>query len=363
MKALPLKGIKILDLTRVLAGPWATQLLGDFGAEVLKIESPSGDETRTWGPPFFGNSSGYYLCANRNKKVKRLNLKNEKELVWLKKQIPKYDILIENFKPGDLKKFGLDSKSITKLHPKLIYCSLRGFSKQHAWADRPGYDVIIQGMTGLMSITGATNSEPQKVGVAVSDLLTGLYAANAIQAALFERLRSKKGQIIELSLFDCQLAALANVMQATLMTGLEAKRWGNDHSQIFPYGSFATKDGQIILAIGNDQQFRFLCKTLGKKWDGDKRFASNPNRSQHRDVLRQEIESILTKKTCQEWAEVFAQIPAEQRFPWGPVQTLSQALSQVKNYLVQQVPGIGPILKNPVQFSRSQLSRYSVSKK
>ena len=266
-----LDGIKIVDLSRVLAGPWSTQNLADLGADVIKVERPGvGDDTRSWGPPFVSRTEGdaqdaaYFFCANRNKRSLTLDFTTEKGRDILIKLIAQADVLIENYKVGGLKKYGLDYDSLSRINPRLIYCSITGFGQDGPYADRPGYDALVQAMGGLMSITGEPDEVPgggpQKVGVAVVDILTGLYATNAILAALLHRAKSDQGQYIDIALLDVQVATLANQAGNYLLSGNVPQRMGSAHPSIVPYQPFACADGHVMLAIGNDGQFTALCR-------------------------------------------------------------------------------------------------------
>lgn len=354
--ALPLNGIRILDLSRVLAGPWCTQLLGDLGADVLKIESPDGDVTKTWGPPFEGSTASYYFCTNRNKKIHVIDFSKAKDLQNLFDMIKTADVIVENFKPGSLEKFGLDSASILKKYPKVIYCSIRGFGSESSRAQEAGYDVLIQGLAGLMSITGP-KGEPHKVGVAVSDLLTGLYASSAILAAYIEKQKSGLGQAIEVPLFETQVACLANVVQGYLSTKQVPESLGNDHPQIFPYGSFETKDGYIILGVGTDLHFVQLCKKLSVNWDKDARFLQNNSRVIHREELRLLMDPVLKTKTTAEWCQHIKGVS----FPFGPIQTVGEVLESAdgKKLIASSTDGHMQFIKNPIRFSRTPLWKYN----
>ena len=272
----PLAGLKVLDMSRILAGPWAGQLLADLGADVIKIERPKcGDDTRSWGPPYLKDRDGkdtedaaYFFCANRGKKSVTVDITCPEGQEIIRKLARQSDVLIENYKVGGLANYGLDYHSLSKINPKLIYCSITGFGQTGPYANLPGYDFLIQGMGGLMSVTGEPDdpkketSGPTKVGVAVTDLFTGLYASNAIQAALIERQNSGLGQYIDLALLDVQTATLANQASNYLVGGLVPERLGNAHPNIVPYQAFSTSDGHIIIAVGNDQQFSRLCDAL-----------------------------------------------------------------------------------------------------
>jgi formyl-CoA transferase len=316
----PLEGYRILDLSRVLAGPYCTMMLGDLGAEVIKVERPgSGDDTRAWGPPFVGNESAYYLCANRNKKSITVNLKSEKGRKIIRELTKVSDVLVENYKVGELIELDLGYDSLKQLNPGLVYCSITGYGQNGPDKDLPGYDFIIQGRGGVMSITGEPGGEPMKVGVAIVDVTAGLYAANAIQAALLARARIGKGQFIDVSLLDAQAAWLANVASSYLLSGKRPGRFGNAHPTIVPYQSFKADDGFFCLAVGNDGQWQKLCRVLGREeWATDPRFATNPARVQHREILVPLLQDIFASKDIASWLREIA----GGGIPCGPVQTL-----------------------------------------
>ncbi|HKG54724.1 MAG TPA: CoA transferase, partial [Anaerolineales bacterium] len=279
----PLNGIHVLDLSRVLAGPYCTMVLGDLGAEVIKVEAPEGDETRGWGPPFVGNESAYYLCVNRNKRSMVLDFKAQESRDILQELIKRSDVLVQNFRPGTLARFSVDFESASAINPNLIYCSISGFGQNGPLRDRPGYDFMIQALGGLMSITGESDGEPIKVGVAVADLFAGQNAAIAILAALQARAQTGKGQHLDISLFDSQLGMLANIASNYLISGNLPKRYGNAHANIVPYQSFQATDTWFVLAVGNDQQFERLCGVIENLDLGhDPRFDSNAERVKNR---------------------------------------------------------------------------------
>jgi crotonobetainyl-CoA:carnitine CoA-transferase CaiB-like acyl-CoA transferase len=282
-KSAPLAGLKVIELARILAGPWAGQALADLGADVIKVEGPGGDDTRTWGPPFIerdgDTSAAYYYACNRGKTSIFADFKTEEGRQCVLNLIDDADILIENFKVGTLAKFGLDYESLAARNPRLIYCSITGFGQTGPYAQRAGYDFMIQGMSGLMSITGDTESGPQKTGVAISDLVTGLYSGMGILAAVEQRHRTGRGQHIDMSLFDCSVALLANQAMNYLASGVSPSGLGNAHPNIAPYQTFETKDGHINIAVGNDGQFARCCQVLGlDDLADDSRFATNAAR-------------------------------------------------------------------------------------
>ncbi|MDZ5698140.1 CaiB/BaiF CoA-transferase family protein [Chelativorans sp. M5D2P16] len=297
MAAPPLTGIRVIELARILAGPWAGQQLADLGADVIKVENPNGgDDTRHWGPPFVTGrdeenlSAAYFHACNRGKRSIALDFKRDEDRATLLKLIASADVLIENFKVGGLRKYGLDYESLKTVNPRLVYCSITGFGQDGPYAGRAGYDFIIQGMSGLMSITGPADGEPQKVGVAVTDIFTGLYAVIAIQAALRHAEKTGKGQFIDMALFDAQISVLANQNLNYLVSGLSPERMGNAHPNICPYEVFEAEDGHFILAVGNDGQFARFCAVIGSSnLATEPDFATNAARVANRDRLRAEI--------------------------------------------------------------------------
>ena len=328
-----LSGLRILDLTRILAGPYCTQMLGDMGAEVIKIEQPGrGDDTRKWGPPFLKDADGkdtgesaYYLCANRSKRSVSIDIASAEGQELIHSLIAKSDILIENFKTGGLKKYSLSYEQIKERHPHIIYCSITGFGQTGPLATEPGYDFIAQAMSGLMAATGEPDGPPMKAGVALGDVITGLHAAIDCLAALHSREKTGKGQHIDLALTDCTLASMVNIAQYYLTSGTNAPRLGNAHSTIVPYQAFASADGYIIVAVGNDSQFGRFCDLIGKTgWKTDPRFATNQGRVEHRDTLIPLIEKIMSQKSAAEWLCALRDIDV----PCGPVNDMSQAFTE-----------------------------------
>jgi crotonobetainyl-CoA:carnitine CoA-transferase CaiB-like acyl-CoA transferase len=299
----PLDGIRVLDASRVLAGPFCGQLLGDLGADVIKIERPgSGDDTRSWGPPFAGPLSAYFLSCNRNKRAITLDLAQTEGIKLFHGLVQKSDVLLENFRPASADKLGLGPIKLHTINPRLIICSISGFGRTGSLRELPGYDFAIQALSGLMSITGPVEGPPCKVGVAVTDILTGLYAANAVLACLHARQSSGHGYSIDLALLDCALAAQVNLAQAFLTSGEVPARQGNAHLQIVPYQLFATKDNWIVLAIGNDGQWQRFCVESGNPDLGtDARFATNRLRVQNRDILIPLVEEIMKRRSTAEW--------------------------------------------------------------
>jgi crotonobetainyl-CoA:carnitine CoA-transferase CaiB-like acyl-CoA transferase len=322
--ARPLEGLLVVDLSRVLAGPYATQLLGDLGAEVWKIERPvSGDETRAWGPPFVGGESAYYLAVNRNKKSAALDFEKPQHLATLRAAIRRADIVVENFVPGDLDRFGLNAAALRLQHPQLIVCSITGFGQDGPYARLPGYDAVLQGFTGLMSVTGEAGGGPLKVGVAVVDILTGAHALSAMLAALVGRLRGGGGATLDISLFEVGVAALSNLAQATLVTGELARRHGNAHAHIVPYQTFEASDGALVVAVGNDAQWLRLCEALDlKDLALDPSLALNPGRLARRDEIVAAIARRLLERPRAEWLERLRAA----RVPAGPVRDLGEVM-------------------------------------
>ncbi|MEZ5994516.1 MAG: CaiB/BaiF CoA-transferase family protein [Hyphomonadaceae bacterium] len=330
-----LTGVRVLDLSRVLAGPWSTQILGDFGADVIKVERPRvGDDTRAWGPPFLPRAGGghgdaaYYLSANRNKRSVAIDFAKPEGAEIVRRLAGCCQIVVENFKTGGLAKYGLDHASLSAINPAIVYCSITGFGQTGPYAKRPGYDYIIQGMGGLMSLTGEPGGEPMKSAVAVADLFTGMYAVTSILAALRHAERTGEGQHIDVSLLDCQVAMLANLGASYLTSGAIPQRLGNQHASIAPYQVLATQDGHIILAVGNDGQFQDFCKAAGVALASDTRFATNEARVVHRAALTGALSAIMRTRTTADW--VTALEAAE--VPCGPINTLDQVYAdpQVK---------------------------------
>jgi crotonobetainyl-CoA:carnitine CoA-transferase CaiB-like acyl-CoA transferase len=332
----PLHGVRVLDLSRVLAGPWATQTLADLGAEVIKIERPgAGDDTRLWGPPFTTKTDGsrgdaaYFLCANRGKKSVELDIASPEGAETVRRLAATCDVVVENFKTGGLAKYGLDWPSLEKVNPRLVYCSITGFGQDGPDAHRAGYDYMIQAMGGLMSVTGqpdgAPGAEPMKVGVAVADLFTGLYASNAILAALMHARATGEGQHVDVALFDVQAAMLANQATNWFVSGRAPTRMGNAHPNLAPYQPFPCTDGMVVIAVGNDGQFRALCGALGAAGMGtDPRFVTNAARIEH----RAEMTATLAELTAgHDMAGLMARLEAA-GVPCGPVNTVDQVFAE-----------------------------------
>lgn len=317
---LPLSGIRVLDLSRILAGPYCTMILGDLGAEVIKVERPDGgDDTRTWGPPFAGGESAYYLCCNRNKKSITIDLKSPRGAELVKQLAEVCDVLVENFTPGLTRRFGLDYETLHQVNPRLVYCSITAYGQDGPYRERPGYDMVLSAVGGLMWITGPQGGEPCKVGVAITDVLTGIYASGAITAALLWRERSGRGQYIDTSLLDAQVSALANIASNWLVAGKEARRWGTAHESIIPYQVFHTKDRPIAIAVANQKLWVNFCKLVGREeWIADPRFESNPKRVENRAVFLPLVAEVMAQKTCAEWMELFVKAA----IPCGPVNNM-----------------------------------------
>ncbi|MBY0564440.1 MAG: CoA transferase [Hyphomonadaceae bacterium] len=333
MRPASLDGVRVLDLSRVLAGPWATQILGDLGADVIKIERPgAGDDTRSWGPPFLEDADGargdaaYYLAANRNKRSVTIDIAKPEGAAIVRRLAQRAHILVENYKVGGLKKYGLDYASIAALNPSIVYCSITGFGQTGPYALRPGYDYIIQGMGGLMSVTGEPDGEPMKCAVAIADLFAGMYAVTALLAALRHAERTGKGQHIDQSLLDSQVAMLANLGASYLACGAAPERVGNQHAVIAPYQVFATADGHLILAIGNDGQFRNFCRVADIELAEDFRFATNAARVVHRSDLTAALAPILARRTTAAWVEALEAA----HVPCGPISTLAQVYANAQ---------------------------------
>jgi crotonobetainyl-CoA:carnitine CoA-transferase CaiB-like acyl-CoA transferase len=320
--AAPLAGVRVLDASRVLAGPFCGQILGDLGAEVLKVERPgSGDETRAWGPPFAGPLSAYFLSCNRNKKGLAIDLSQPEGVDIFLRLAERSDVLLENFRPASAAKLGLNPEKLHARNPKLVICSISGFGRTGPMSDLPGYDFAIQALSGLMSITGPVEGPPCKVGVAVSDVFTGLYAAVAILACLHARRQSGHGYVIDLALLDCAVAAQVNLVQAFLTSGSVPPRQGNAHFQIVPYQAFATSDDWLILAVGNDGQWQRFCHAAGRPdLAADSRFATNTLRVANRALLVPVLEGIFRQKTSAAWQQVLRQA----EIPHAPVWNYAQ---------------------------------------
>jgi crotonobetainyl-CoA:carnitine CoA-transferase CaiB-like acyl-CoA transferase len=355
----PLTGLKVIELARILAGPWIGQTLADLGAEVIKIESPEGDDTRKWGPPFIDHqgdrSAAYFHCANRGKTSRTVDFTNEEQLAELRDLIATADVLIENFKVGGLRKFGLDFATLQQSNPRLIYCSVTGFGQDGPYAKRAGYDFLIQGMSGIMDLTGDPQGEPQKIGVAFADIFAGLYGVVGIQAALADRAKTGLGQQVDISLLDCMTGVLANQAMNYLGSGVAPTRLGNAHPNIVPYQTFAVSDGHIIVACGNDRQFQALCHTLGlEKLADDPAYATNPARVANRKALT----DILARQFVG-WSKLdMLDVLERAVVPAGPINSVAEALNdpQIKHRAMQISPEGVSGLRTPITFSRSRLA-------
>lgn len=367
MAAKPLEGIRVLDLSRILAGPWCSQQLADLGAEVIKIEKPNeGDDTRRWGPPWLPESkeAAYYLSANRGKKSVTIDMSQPQGQALLHELVKHCDVVLENFKVGGLKKYQLDYASLSAIKPDLIYCSITGFGQNGPYAQRAGYDFMIQGMGGLMSLTGAPDHEagggPMKVGVAFADIFTGMYAANAIMAALFQRERTQQGAYIDLALLDVQVGVLANQALNYLTSQQIPQRLGNAHPNIVPYQAFATADGHLILAVGNDGQFARFCQVAGcSELSSDERFKTNALRVQHREQLIALLLPQLQQYTTQHWLTELEKVGV----PCGPINSLDHVFAdpqvQHRGLAISRthpIDGEIQLVSNPIRFDNEALN-------
>ncbi|MDR0634990.1 MAG: CoA transferase [Azoarcus sp.] len=367
-----LSDIRVLDLSRVLAGPWATQILADLGAEVIKIERPgTGDDTRGWGPPYLKDTEGrdtreaaYFLAANRNKKSVTLNVSTPEGQEIVRQLAAQSDVFIENYKVGDMARYHLAYDDLKKINPKLIYCSITGFGQDGPLANLAGYDFIIQGMGGLMSITGERDDlpggGPQKLGVAFADLMTGVYSAIAILAALNHRNASGEGQYIDMALLDVQVATMANMNMNYLASGAIPKRQGNAHANIVPYQVFRCKDGYMVLAVGNDSQFVKFCEIIGHpELSQDERFTKNADRVRNRETLIPILQDILIERNVGDWVG-----PLESSgVPAGPINNIAQTFEhpqvrhrKMKIELPHPLSGAVPLVANPIRFSKTPVS-------
>jgi len=329
-----LAGVRVLDLSRVLAGPWCSQMLGDFGADVIKVEAiGKGDDSRAWGPPFLppfqgeksqSQESAYYLCANRNKRSIAIDLAKPDGAALVRRLCTKADVLVENFKVGGLKKFGLDYESLHRLHPHLVYCSITGFGQEGPYAPRGGYDYVAQAMGGFMSINGQLDGEPMKAGVAICDLFTGMYAATATLAALHHAKQTGQGQHIDCALLDTQVAMLANQAMSYLVAGIIGRPLGNAHPTVVPYSTFDTRDGKAVVAIGNDGQFKAACRVLGaEELASDPRFVTNAQRIHNRAAIEAEIEKRTRTFATADLVEALA----AEGVPAGPINTVDKVFA------------------------------------
>jgi crotonobetainyl-CoA:carnitine CoA-transferase CaiB-like acyl-CoA transferase len=364
-----LSHIKVLDLSRVLAGPWASQILADLGAEVIKVERPGvGDDTRSWGPPFLKDQNGndtaesaYFLCTNRGKQSVCIDMKSPQGQETIRQLADQCDVVLENFKVGGAAKFGIDYETLAARNPGLVYCSITGFGQNGPYKDRPGYDFLVQAMGGLMSVTGqpdgAEGAGPQKVGVALTDIMTGLYATIGILAALTERDRSGLGQFVDLALLDVTAATLANQASNYLVGGMVPTRLGNAHPNIVPYQSFVTADGHIIVAVGNDAQFGRFVEVLGcPEWATDERFSTNQARVKNRDILVPLLQRPMLDRGKDEWLAILEEV----KVPAGPINSIAEVFAepqiQARGMQVGLAHSHNPNLQvvgNPIKLSRT----------
>ncbi|MBB4186989.1 crotonobetainyl-CoA:carnitine CoA-transferase CaiB-like acyl-CoA transferase [Sinorhizobium terangae] len=364
----PLKGIRVLELARILAGPWIGQTLADLGADVIKVESPAGDDTRTWGPPFVEGEGGekldaaYFHACNRGKRSVVLDFTTEEGQEAVRRLAAQSDVLLENFKVGGLAKYGLDYENLRKVNPRLIYCSVTGFGQDGPYAHRAGYDYIVQGMSGIMDLTGEPDREPQKIGVAFADIFTGLYGVIAVQAALAQRERTGEGQQIDMALLDCMTGVLANQALNFLVSGKAPRRLGNAHPNIAPYQVFPTADGHLIVAVGNDRQFVKFCDVLGRAdLASDERYLTNAGRVQHRDTLTPEL-AAETAKFARD--ALLAKLEAA-GVPGGPINTVADVFAdpqilhrqmRVDTPHTGAAAGTSPGVRTPLRFSGASLA-------
>ena len=362
----PLKGLRVLEMARILAGPWAGQILADLGADVLKIESANGDDTRRWGPPFLdpddpSSDAAYFHSCNRGKRSAIVDFSKPEGQETIRKLVRDADVLIENFKTGGLKKYNLDYASLSEINPKLVYCSISGFGQDGPYAPRPGYDAIIQGMGGIMDLTGEPDGSPQKIGVAFADIFTGVYAVIGIQAALAHRDKTGRGQHVDMALLDTMVGVLANQSMNYLISGISPTRKGNAHPNIAPYGAFRAKESPFILAVGNDDQFVRFCKAVNlDALASDERFTTNAKRVANRLALTEAIES----ETCTWERDKLLALLEEIKVPAGPINTVEEAFQdpqivarQMMQNLTRQKDGAHiPTVRTPIKFSEADLN-------
>ena len=360
-----LSHVRVLDLSRVLAGPWASQVLADLGAEVIKVERPgTGDDTRAWGPPFLRGAGGaqtsesaYFVSTNRGKKSITVDLSRPEGQAIVRRLAERADVLVENYRIGTLERWGLGYEPLAAANPRLVYCSISGFGRSGPYAGRAGYDFLVQAMGGLMSVTGEPDGPPLKVGVAIADLLTGMYAATAVLAALAHRERSGRGQRVELALLDVQVAMLANQAESFLVTGEPPARVGNAHPSIVPYQAFATRDGHVVVAVGNDAQFARLCEVVGRpELAGDARFATNAARVESREALVAALAPLLAARRGADWVAALEAAGV----PCGPINDLAQVFAdpQVRHRglrleAAHPVAGTVPMVASPIHLSET----------
>lgn len=362
--AAPLEGLRVLELARILAGPWAGQVLADLGAEVIKVESPEGDDTRRWGPPFVEqdgqSSAAYFHACNRGKRSVVADFRTDAGVNRVRALAREADVVIENFKLGGLARYGLDYAGLSALNPGLVYCSITGFGQTGPYATRAGYDFLVQGMAGIMDLTGAPDGDPQKIGVAFSDIFTGLYSVIAIQAALTLREKTGKGQHIDMALLDCSVGVLANQAMNYLVTGIAPRRMGNAHPNICPYQVFACADGHFILAVGNDGQFARLSGVLGfPEWATDPRSATNTARVAARDILT----GLIATETGKWPRDALLAALETVGVPAGPINTVAevfadpQVLARALRIDPEGIPGV----RTPITFSDADLALYQAA--
>jgi crotonobetainyl-CoA:carnitine CoA-transferase CaiB-like acyl-CoA transferase len=355
----PLQGIRVLELARVLAGPWCGMTLADLGADVVKLEPPEGDDTRGWGPPFAHGLSAYFACCNRGKRSLALDLRDAAARPILEALVKRADVVIENYRTGGAEKLGVDYPTLRAINPRIIYCSISGYGREGPDAQRPGYDFAIQAEAGLMSLTGLVDGEPQRTGTAVADIAAGQNAAMAILAALFHRERSGEGQRVEVSLFDSQLQLLANSASGVLFTGKDAPRLGNQHPNIVPYQVFAASDAHFVLAVASENLWQRLCAAIDKpEWLADPRFAQNSDRVSNREVLCSALSELFSSRPLAHWLALFQ----EAGIPATPINTVKQAIAHPVTAFngmrieLDLVPMIGSPLRleqTPVRYLRA----------
>lgn len=353
----PLAGIRVLDLSRVLAGPYCTMVLGDLGAEVIKVERPgTGDDTRAWGPPWAGTESAYYLSTNRNKKSITLNLKEPRAQEIIRDLARKSDVVVENFRPGSLERMGIGYEQLVEVNPALVWATVSGYGRRGPDATKPGYDFVVQGESGIMAITGEVDGEPMKVGVAIVDVTTGLFAAVGITAALREREISGKGQRVDANLYASAIAWLVNVASNTLVSGEDAKRYGNAHANIVPYQAFEARDGYMSIAVGTDRQFRDLCKIIGdESLADDERFATNAQRVAHREELIEILQRAFKTRDADDWLRECR----EAIIPSGAIRSVAEVMEHSQTLALDMVlemahPTAGMVKLTGVPFELSR---------
>lgn len=353
----PLAGIRVLDLSRVLAGPYCTMVLGDLGAEVIKVERPgSGDDTRAWGPPWAGTESAYFLSTNRNKKSITLNLKEPRAQEIIRDIAAKSDVVVENFRPGSLERMGIGYEQLSQLNPALVWATVSGYGRRGPDATKPGYDFVVQGESGIMAITGEVDGEPMKVGVAIVDVTTGLFTAVGITAALRERESSGMGQRVDTNLYASAIAWLVNVASNTLVSGNDAKRYGNAHANIVPYQAFEARDGYMSIAVGTDRQFRDLCKIIGNEsLADDERFSSNSQRVANREVLVAILQDAFKTRDAAHWLQACR----DAIIPSGPIRSVQEVMEDPQTLALDMVrelshPTAGSVKLTGIPFELSR---------